>query len=103
MQEIDPILLLQPILSFVIATGILLYWWRTRGFRAVALFLGAGAYFIAIAAKGVINYTAYQSIVSAFGARSVPVALLLGLETVLLPHESIRRASLGPHPKEEDK
>jgi hypothetical protein len=84
MQDIDPILLLQPVLSFVIATGILLYWWRSRGFRAVALFLGAGAYFIAIAAKGVINSTAYQTMVSAWGAQSVPVALLLGLETVLL-------------------
>ena len=84
LQDIDPVLLLQPALSFVIATLILLYWWRTRGFRALALFLGAGAYFIAIAAKEVINITEYGNMVSAFGAQSIPVALLLGLETVLL-------------------
>jgi len=84
LQDIDPILLLQPALSFVIATAILLYWWRTRSFRAVALFLGAGSYFIAIAAKEVINVTEYGDMVSTFGAQSVPVALLLGLETVLL-------------------
>jgi hypothetical protein len=84
MQDIDPILFVEPVLSFVIATGILLYWWRTRSFRGLALLLGAGAYFIAIIAKGVINATAYGSLVSAFGDQSVPVALLLGLETVFL-------------------
>jgi hypothetical protein len=84
LQDIDPILLLQPALSFVIATAIFLYWWRTRSFRGVALLLGAGAYFIAIAAKEVVNVTSYGTLVSTFGEQSVPVALLLGLETVLL-------------------
>ena len=84
MQDIDPVLLLEPTLSFVVAMVILLYWWRTRSFRGVALLLGAGAYFIAITAKAVINVTAYQTMVSTFGEQSLPVALLLGLETVLL-------------------
>jgi hypothetical protein len=84
LQDIDPILLLEPTLSFAIATAILLYWWRTRSFKGVMLLLGAGAYFIAIAVKTVLNVTAYVTLVNAFGEQSFPVALLLGLETVLL-------------------
>ena len=84
MQNMVPILFLQPALSLAIATGAILYWRHSRSFRGVALLLGAGAYFIAIAAKEVLNLTAYVSLVSIFGEQSVPVAVLLGLETVLL-------------------
>lgn len=82
MQDIDPILLVQPILAFVISAGILLYWWRTRGFRGVTLGLSALAYLVAIAVKEVVSYLSVGPVTSAYGYQSVPVALLLGLQTV---------------------
>jgi hypothetical protein len=84
LQDIDPILLFQPAVAFAISLGILIYWWHTRGFRGAALLLSAGAYWIAVVIKEVINATSLGPLSSAYGYQSVEVALLLGLETVFL-------------------
>ncbi|HUI85593.1 MAG TPA: hypothetical protein VLY21_00360 [Nitrososphaerales archaeon] len=83
MQNIDPILLLQPALSTAIVVGAIFYARRRGGFRGIMLLAGAMAYWIAIAAKVVVSYAASGAILSEFGGTSVEYALFLGLQTVV--------------------
>ena len=83
MQNIDPLVLLQPAISLAIVVVTLVYWWRRHGFRGVLLALGAAAYFAAIAAKAVLSAVAAGPIVDAYGSSSVEYATLVGLETVV--------------------
>lgn len=84
MQNIDPVLFLQPTLAVAISLGAIVFWWDRRGFRGVALLLSAAAYFLAIAAKYAIQLPTSGPIVAAFGRASVVMAVYLGLQTVFL-------------------
>ena len=82
-QNIDPVLFLQPILSVALSFGCLVYWWRTRRFRAVVLGLSAVAYWAAIAVKAVVSYASVGPVTSLYGSPSIQLALLLGMQTVV--------------------
>jgi YhfC intramembrane metalloprotease len=87
LQNIDPLLMLQPALSLAMVLSALVYWWRTRGFRGVVLLLGAVAYWVAIAAKQVVDLLVVNGLArSHYGALGLPgigLALIVGLETVV--------------------
>ncbi len=84
MQNIDPILFLQPVLSLTIALAVLLYWWNRKGFRGVVLLLTPVAYFSAIAAKVVIQSFSLNKVLSTFGQESIGLGLYYGLQTAFL-------------------
>lgn len=83
MQNIDPILFIGPSIALAASLGIVLYWWRGRGFRGTVLILGAAAYFLAIIAKVVLDYFLAGPVTSDFGTSSLEYAAYLGLETVV--------------------
>jgi hypothetical protein len=82
--QIDPVYLLQPAVVLAISLGLLVYWWRSKGFRGAVLALSFGAYWLAIVLKGVVNYGAYNAVVAAFGYASIGTGLYFGLQTTLL-------------------
>ncbi len=84
MQNIDLILLLQPILALVISLGALAFWWYRRGFRGMILLLSAGAYFLAIGAKYAIQIPTITLVVAKVGQTSISLGLYYGLQTVFL-------------------
>jgi len=84
MQNIDPLVLLQPSLALAISLGAVLFWWRRRGFRGMILLLSAAAYFLAIAAKYAIQIPTLDAVEAEFGPTSVGLGLYYGLQTVFL-------------------
>jgi hypothetical protein len=83
-QNIDPVLFLQPALAIAISLGSVIYWWYTRGFRGGVLLLSVGAYFLAIAAKYAIQLPTLHLVEAAFGPVSAGLGLYYGFQTVLL-------------------
>jgi hypothetical protein len=84
LQNIDLVLLLQPLLALAISFGAIVYWWIRRGFRGMVFALSAGAYFIAIAAKYAIQIPTATSVEEYFGKVSVGTGIYFGLQTVFL-------------------
>ena len=84
MQNIDLILLFQPSFALAAALGAIVFWWYRRGFRGVVVFVSAAAYFLAIAAKYVIQIPTIDAVRSALGTPSVGLGLYYGLQTVFL-------------------
>ena len=104
MQNIDMILLLQPVLAIAMSVAGILYWRRRRGFRAILLLLALPAYAVAIALKVVIQAFTYTAVSNYYGTMSVEVGLYFGLQTVFLEvglayvfaSLAVRRLGLGP-------
>jgi len=84
MQNIDPLLILQPALSVAMSVAAVVYWRRRRGFKGVLLLLALVAYAAAIMAKVAIQAVTYQAALAYFGAQSVGLGLYFGLQTVFL-------------------
>jgi hypothetical protein len=84
MQEIDPVLFLQPALTMTMSVGAMLYWRHRRGLRGIVIGLSFAAYSIAIAAKTVVQLISVRAFTNAFGSRSLGFGLYLGLQTVIL-------------------
>lgn len=84
MQNIDPILLIQPALSIAMSVIAIAYWRRRRGFRWALLLLALVAYAAAIMAKVAIQAVSYSAVVAYFGPVSVGLGLYFGLQTVFL-------------------
>jgi len=84
MQNIDPVLFLEPILAIVMSIVAVMYWQKRRGFRGVVLLLSFIAYASAIAAKTAIQALTLNGIVKAFGSMSIELSLYYGLQTVFL-------------------
>ena len=84
MQNIDPILFVQPILSIATAVVALAYWRRRRGYRWALLLLSLVAYAGAIMAKVAIQAVSYSAVSDYFGQVSVGLGLYFGVQTVLL-------------------
>jgi hypothetical protein len=81
MQDIDPLLILQPLVYLAMSVGLVLYWRLRRTFRGVVLVLAFAAYAGAIAMKEVFQALTLGAVTSAFGAVSVQTGLYFGLQT----------------------
>jgi hypothetical protein len=84
LQNIDPVLFLQPVVSVAVVVAAMLLIRRRSGFRGVMLLVSAIAYWCAIGAKTAVSYVGAAPIESAFGDTSIEFALFLGLQTVFL-------------------
>ncbi|MGD0644175.1 MAG: hypothetical protein ABSA75_04650 [Candidatus Bathyarchaeia archaeon] len=55
MQNIDPLFMLQPAAVIIIASALLLYWYRKRHFHPMVLVYSLVAYAVAIALKDAVQ------------------------------------------------
>ena len=81
MQNIDPVLFLQPAAVIAISVGLTVYWRRRRRFAGVVLVLSLIAYAGAIAIKGVVQSFSAAAVTSAFGSASLQTGLYYGVQT----------------------
>lgn len=81
MQDIDPLLIIQPLVYVVVSAGLILYWRLRRTFRGAVLVLALVAYAGAIALKEAVQALTLGSVTSAFGAASVQTGLYFGVQT----------------------
>jgi hypothetical protein len=84
MQNIDPVLLLQPVIVIAISVGLIVYWRLRRRFAAIVLLFSFIAYAGAIALKEVIQAYTYGDVTTAFGPVSWQTGLYFGAQTSLL-------------------
>lgn len=82
MQQIDPVFLLQPLLSIAMVVGAMAYWWLKRPFRGLVLALSSGAYLGAVAAKQGLDYALLPWLTSGVG--NVTLGAFYGAQTVFL-------------------
>ena len=81
MQNIDPLLFVQPLVVVAFSAGLIVYWRRRRRFSGAVLIYALVAYAGAIALKSVLQSFTYGAVSSAFGTESVQTGLYLGLQT----------------------
>lgn len=81
MQNIDPIILLGPVLYVLLGAGLVLYWKYRRRLTVAVLVLSAVAYFLAIGLKVIVQDLSYSWIVSTFGATSAAAGIYFGAQT----------------------
>ncbi|HME18131.1 MAG TPA: YhfC family glutamic-type intramembrane protease [Nitrososphaerales archaeon] len=84
MENIDPVLFLEPILAVTMSVVAVVYWRRRAGFRPALLALSFVAYAGAIMAKLAIQVLTLSAVTSYFGSVSVGLGLYFGLQTVFL-------------------
>jgi hypothetical protein len=83
-QNIDPILILEPALITALSIGLVVYWHYRRRFDKIVLLYTLVAYVGAIAVKIVFQEVTYSQVLAAFGSESVVTGLYFGLQTVFL-------------------
>lgn len=81
MQDIDPVLLLEPVIFIVLSVGTVVYWKLKRRFTATILLYSLVAYVPAIAIKEVLQYFTASAVTGSFGYSSWQTGLYLGLQT----------------------
>jgi hypothetical protein len=84
MQNIDPVLFLEPVFAVVMSVAAVLYWRRRQGFRAALLVVSLVAYVGAFMAKVAIQAATLSAVKNVFGSVSVGLGLYYGLQTVFL-------------------
>lgn len=84
MENIDPFILLEPVLFIALGTGLVLYWRLKRRLVGIVILLSLVAYAGAIALKEVIQGYTYNSFVAEFGYVSWQTGLYFGLQTCFL-------------------
>jgi hypothetical protein len=84
MENIDPFILLEPVLFIALGTGLVLYWRLKRRLAGVVILLSLIAYAGAIALKEVIQAYTYNSFVAEFGYVSWQTGIYFGLQTCFL-------------------
>lgn len=82
MENINLIFMVQPILVIIIATALMLYWYRKRHFHANVWLYSLIAYSVAIALKYAVQLPTINFVISAFGPSSIGLGLYYGLQTV---------------------
>jgi uncharacterized membrane protein YhfC len=82
MQNIDPILILQPIIIIIICTALLSYWYSKRHFHWMILVYSLVAYAVAIALKYAVQIPTINIVIANFGSHSIELGLYYGLQTV---------------------
>ena len=83
MQNIDPLLILQPIIVIAFSVATVLYWRRRQGFTRDVLGFSLVAYGGAIAAKVALHYLTAPSFMAAARGSLWLLGLYLGLQTVI--------------------
>jgi hypothetical protein len=83
MQNINPIFILQPILTIAIATALMLYWYKKRHFHGTVWLYSLVAYGIAIALKYAIQLPTINFVIDTFGANSVGLGIYYGVQTMV--------------------
>lgn len=102
MQNIDILYIVQPVIVIVIASFLMLYWYRKRRFHRVVFLYSLIAYGAAIALKYAVQLPTVEAVTNYFGERSVGLGLYYGLQTIffevglafLVAWFAIRRGSL---------
>jgi len=84
MQNIDPVLFLEPVMAVLMSAAGIIYWRRRRGFKRALLLLALVAYAGAIMAKVAIQAASFPAAQSFFGPASLGLGLYFGLQTVFL-------------------
>jgi hypothetical protein len=83
MQDIDPVILLEPVLFMAFGAGTVVYWRMKRRLLGTVLLLSLAAYAGAIALKEVVQFYTFNAVASYFGAVSWQTGLYLGLQTCI--------------------
>jgi hypothetical protein len=81
-QNIDILFVLQPIIVIVIASLLMLYWYRKRRFHRTVFLYSLVAYAVAIALKYAVQIPTINPVTTYFGAHSVGLGVYYGLQTV---------------------
>ncbi len=81
MQNIDPVLLLEPAAYIAISVGLILYWRAKRSFAGIVLLFSLIAYAGAIALKEVFQAYTYGGVTSEFGSVSWETGVYFGAQT----------------------
>lgn len=100
MQNINPILILQPIIVIAICTALMIYWYKKRHYRGLIWLYTAIAYGGAIAAKYLVQI---PTIGLVSGSGDVVLGLYYGIQTVvfevgfayLVAYLAFKRGALG--------
>ncbi len=83
-QNIDPVYLLGPMVTFGFSVALVLFWAFKRRFSASVLLYSLVAYAGAIALKYAIQIPTAKAVADAFGASSVATGLYYGTQTMIL-------------------
>jgi hypothetical protein len=83
-QDIDPLLLLQPALFIALGAGLVVYWRLKRKLTGMVLLFSLMAYAGAIALKEVVQAYTANGVFAAFGYVSWQTGLYYGLQTSFL-------------------
>ena len=81
MQNIDPFVLLEPVIYIAISVGLVVYWRMRRRLTVPVLVLALIAYAGAIALKVFVQSFTYDSVTTAFGRVSWQTGLYFGVQT----------------------
>lgn len=81
MQNIDPLLVVEPVIFVLLSVGAVLYWRLRRKFAAAVLLYSLIAYATAIALKEVVQYFTANAVFAEFGYSSWETGLYFGLQT----------------------
>ena len=81
MQNIDPVLLVQPLIVIAISVGLMAYWRLKRRFAGIVLLFSFIAYAGAIALKELVQTYTYAGVTGTFGYASWQTGLYLGAQT----------------------
>ena len=108
MQNIDPVLLLEPVIFIGLSLGTILYWRAKRRFAAVVLLYSLIAYAVAIGMKEVFQAVTYGAVVSSFGPSSWQTGVYFGLQTsffevglaYIVARYAVRKKQMGPRDAE---
>jgi hypothetical protein len=84
LQNIDPVFLLQPIITIGFSVVLVVYWHYKRRFTRAALFYSLLAYVGAIAAKIIVQNLTLGSLLLLVGDNAPVLGTYLGLQTVFL-------------------
>jgi hypothetical protein len=82
-QDIDPIYLLQPIITIAFSAGLIIYWRMKRNFTGAAFAYSLLAYAGAIAIKIVLQTLTYSSYLAIFKGNPSALGVYFGVQTVI--------------------
>jgi hypothetical protein len=81
LQDIDPVVLLEPVVYILISAGLVVYWRLRRRFAVIVLIFAFIAYAGAIALKVIVKTFTLGAVTSAFGSVSWETGLYYGVQT----------------------
>jgi hypothetical protein len=82
MQNIDPLYLLQPIITIAFSIGLVIYWNRQRTFTKAAFILSLPAYAGAIAVKVLLQAFTYGAFLARVSGNLLALGAYFGVQTV---------------------